>query len=343
MISEEQGKKVLVTGATGFIGSFLCPRLMREGYDVTVLVRDKKKAVPLKSMGMHVLIGDLTKPETIEGVCSGIGTVIHLAAHVKNWGTKKTFYDSIFHGTKNLLDEAAKNQCRFIYFGSMCAAGAGGTKQHLAGYREDTPDPKRIIGASLYADAKCEAEKLVLQYHQEHRVEATIIRPTIVIGPVSVWVTGPIEAMNKGPVFPLIDNGKYNGSFVYVENLVDGIILVMTNDISKGKTYYFRDDYTETWKDYFQDLIAVIGKDVKIISIPFNLAWFLGYLSDKLLRPLNVNVDITRHTVGLMGRDNSVDSSKAKNELGWKTSVSYREAMDKIGSWVKNEYLSKDA
>ena len=62
---------ILVTGAAGFIGSFLCPRHMREGYEVTALVRDEKKAAPLKSMGMHVVIGDLTKPETIEGVRKG--------------------------------------------------------------------------------------------------------------------------------------------------------------------------------------------------------------------------------------------------------------------------------
>ena len=337
MTAEEKGTGVLVTGAAGFIGSILCPRLMQEGYAVTALDMDEKRMATLKQTGMDVVIGDLTKPETIEGVCNGIGTVIHLAAHVKSWGTKKVFYDSIFHATKNLLDEAAKNKCRFIYFSSICAAGAGGLKEHLIGHRED--DPEHRTGNSFYCDAKYDAEKLVLGYHGQGRVEATIIRPANVIGPGSVWVTDMIETINKGPVFPIIDGGRYNGCFVYVQNLVDGIVLTMTKEISKGKTYHFRDDYTETWKDYVTDLGVILGKDVKFFSIPFALAWGLGYLNDKLLRPLNVRITTSRHTVGLIGRDNSVDTSRARNELGWKTRIPYRKAMDEIGHWVKNEYM----
>jgi nucleoside-diphosphate-sugar epimerase len=337
----EKGKGVLVTGAAGFIGSFLCPRLIREGYEVTALDMDEKKAAPLKQKGMDVVIGDLTKPKTIKGACDDIGTVIHLAAHVKSWGTKKVFFDSIFHATKNLLDEAAKNQCRFIYFSSICAAGAGGIKQHLTGHRED--DPEKITGASFYCDAKYEAEKLVQEYHRQGRVKATIIRPANVIGPRSVWVTDMIETMQKGPVFPVIDGGRYNGCFVYVENLVDGIVLAITNDVASGRTYHFRDDYDETWKDYIVDLAAILGREVKFVNIPFPLAWGLGYLSDKLLRPLNVKITISRHTVGLTGRDNSVDTSRARNELGWKTRIPYQKAMEEIERWVKEEYLSQVA
>jgi len=127
---------------------------------------------------------------------------------------------------------------------------------------------------------------------------------------------------------------------VYVQNLVDGIVLTMTKEISKGKIYHFRDDYTETWKEYVSDLGAVLGKDVKFVSIPFALAWGLGYLGDKLLRPLNVRITTSRHTVGLTGRDNTVDTSRARNELGWKTRIPYQKAMEEIELWVKDKYLS---
>ena len=75
-------------------------------------------------------------------------------------------------------------------------------------------------------------------------------------------------------------------------------------------------------------------KEVNFVSIPFALAWGLGYLNDKLLRPLNVKITVTRHTVGLTGRDNRVDTSRARNELGWNTRVSYQEAVAEIGRWI---------
>lgn len=331
-MTDKKKKMVMVTGAAGFIGSFLCPRLIREGYAVTAMDIDESKAAHLKKQGIKVVVGDLTKPETLKGICSNIGTVIHLAAHVKSWGTKKIFYDSIFHATKNLLDETAKHRCRFIYFSSFCAAGAGGLRSHLIGHRED--DPEKKTGASFYCDAKYDAEQLVLSYHREGKVDATIIRPANVIGPGSVWVTDMMETLKKGESLPVIDHGRYNGCFIYVENLLDGILLVMKSDISKGRTYQFRDDYTQTWKDYFGDMGTILGKEVNFVSIPFTLAWGLGYLNDKLLRPLNVKITVTRHTVGLTGRDNRVDTSRARNELGWNTRVSYQEAVAEIGRWI---------
>ncbi|HPI93971.1 MAG TPA: NAD(P)-dependent oxidoreductase [Deltaproteobacteria bacterium] len=336
MIAGKSGRRVLVTGAAGFIGMFLCPRLVREGYEVTALDMDESRAASLKAMGMRVVTADLTKPDTLRGVCRDIDIVIHLAARVKSWGTRKAFYDSILQTTKNLLAEAAGGNRRFVYFSSICAAGAGGLRRHLAGHRED--DPEARTGASYYCDAKYDAEQLVLSHHRKGLVEATIVRPANVIGPGSVWVTDMIDAMNNGPVFPLVEGGRNNGCFVYVENLVDGVILALGNEASKGRTYHLRDDYDATWKDYITDLGTGLDRKVKCVSIPFAVAWGMGYLSDKLLRPLNVKVAVTRHTVGLTGRDNRVDTSRARDELGWKTRVPYPDAMEEICRWARTAY-----
>ena len=336
MKADKRGKKVLVTGAAGFIGSFLCPRLLKEGYDVTALDISDKKAQAMRDMGMAVVIGDLTHPESIQGVCDGMDIVIHLAAHVKGWGSKRLFYDSIYHATKNLLVEAAKNRCRFIYLSSFCAAGVGGVPHHLTGHKEDDPESK--TGNSYYGDAKYDTEKLVMGYHNQNRIIATIIRPANVIGPGSVWVTDTVDALQKKGAYPLIDNGQYNACFVYADNLVDGILLAMTKEIAQGRTYHFRDDYDVTWKGYAADLGAILGKTVTFSNIPFNIAWTAGYVADRLLRPLNLQIAIGRHTVGMVGRDNRVDTCRAQKELGWKTRISYEAAMGAIGDWVKRMY-----
>jgi nucleoside-diphosphate-sugar epimerase len=139
---------------------------------------------------------------------------------------------------------------------------------------------------------------------------------------------------------PLIDHGQYSASFVYVDNLVDGIILAGTSDIARGKSYHFRDDWSVTWKEYITDLGSFIGKRPRG-NIPFKLAWMMGHVLEAMLNPLHIRSPLTRLSVGVLGRDNDVDTTLARTELGWRTRVSYREAMVKIGAWVKDNYTGR--
>jgi nucleoside-diphosphate-sugar epimerase len=136
---------------------------------------------------------------------------------------------------------------------------------------------------------------------------------------------------------PLFDGGRYSASLIYVDNLVDGIILAGTKDIAKGKTYQLRDDWDVTWKRYVTDLGAFIGKKPSI-SIPYHAARSLAWVCDMVCTPLKIRPPITRMSVDILGRDMDVDNTLAKLELGWQTRVSYQEALLKIGAWVKEHY-----
>jgi nucleoside-diphosphate-sugar epimerase len=136
---------------------------------------------------------------------------------------------------------------------------------------------------------------------------------------------------------PLIDQGRCSASLVYVDNLVDGIIMAGTRDAAAGRTYHFCDDWLVSWKRYLTDLSALIGKKPRG-NIPFPLAWSLGYVMETLCTPLSLRPPVTRLAAGLMGRDNHVDTSKAKIELGWCTQVSYVDAIQQIGRYVKKVF-----
>lgn len=332
-------KNVLVTGAGGFIGSFLCPRLIKEGYAVTALDISDAAAKRLWEQGMNVVVADLTKAESLSGVCKDMDVIIHLAAWLGPWGKQKKFYNGIYLSTQYLLEAVDDNVPHFVYFSSFCATGAGGRTDHLRYHRED--DYEFRMGNSYYCDYKYDAEKLVYQYHDKGKVSATVIRPANVIGPGSIWVTNTIDVMQKSAKYPMVDNGVYNACLLYVENLVDGVLLTLRKDVAPGRMYHFRDDYNATWRQYTLDLAAIAGKKINISDIPFSTAWGLGTINDKLLRPLGAKFEICRHTVGLVGRANDVDTSRAQKELGWKTRVSYPEAMSAIADWVKNVYLKK--
>lgn len=324
------GQKVLVTGAGGFIGSFLCRKLRESGYEIRALAMPGEKVRHLEALGAGISTGDLTKPGSIKGIADGVDIVYHLAGRVTDWGPKKVFYAAIVDATKNLLDESAGKVSRFVYISSFCACGMG---RHLKGVTEADPAYKTGIP---YGDAKLEAEGLVKKYNKEKNLPYTIVRPANVVGPGSIWVKDVLERLRKSSV-PFIDHGRYSASLLSVENLVDGLLLAGTKDMAKNSSYFFRDDWDVTWERYLTDLGRIAGKK-PLFSVPFKLAWITAGISEKLYAPFHVRPPATRAAVAVMGRDLDVDNTKAKKELGWKTTISYEEAMKKIEAWVRENY-----
>jgi nucleoside-diphosphate-sugar epimerase len=323
--------RVLVTGANGFIGSSLCPALINRGFEVVGLAMPGEDAADNEAIGVTTVRGDLTHAGSIQGVCDDIDLVYHLAGRVTDWGPRKAFYSSIVDATRNLLDEAAAgNVKRFVYASSVCAFGMG---KNLKGKTEC--DPVFRSGVP-YADAKWDAERLCRARARQTGLEVTIIRPTNVTGPGSVWVSDIVERFIESKV-PLFDHGRYSASLVYIRNLVDGLLAAGTMEVAAGQTYQFRDDWDVTWRQYMEDLGALVGKR-PFVSVPFALMWPVALALEKVMTPLGIRPIATRHTVGIIGRDLDIDNSKAKAELGWSTRVSYAEAIKEIAGWVRERY-----
>lgn len=321
----------LVTGATGFIGSILSRELINQGHHVRALALPGELTGTLEKLGIEIRRGDLTNPESLRGICDGMDTVFHLAGRVTDWGRRELFYRAILDATRYLLAEAAGKAGRFVYISSIAAIGFG---RHMKGIRETDPVFKSGIP---YNDAKLDAETLVRQHHDAGRIACTIIRPANVTGPGSVWVRDILDKMRAMPL-PLIDHGRYSASLIFVDNLVDGIILAGTLDPARGKTYQLRDDWDVTWRQYITDLGSLIGKK-PMGNVPYPVAHALGRVCDAVFTPLGVRPPLTRMAADITGRDNDVDNTLAKCDLGWKTRLTYQEALQKIGVWVMDHYL----
>ncbi len=319
--------KVLVTGASGFMGARLCKALAERGDEVRALVFPGEDYSHISEYICETREGDITDPATLDGVADGMDVVYHLAARVVDHGSYDDFYQPILDGTKNMLEASADQAGRFVYVSSICACGTG---NHLKGMKESDPCVKTGV---FYGDAKLLAEEAVKGYEDRFTDGFVIVRPSNVTGPRSVWVT-ELGAVIRDGIFTYFDGGRYSASLIYIDNLVDGLVLCGSKPEAANQTYFFRDDYDVTWKQYLDDLAAMFGKKIWV-SLPFGLAWFLGGIFDKLANYLERRPMITRHSVGLIGRDCDVDTTKAEQELGWKTRVSYQEAIEEIQSWVK--------
>jgi nucleoside-diphosphate-sugar epimerase len=321
---------ILITGAAGFIGSHLTQALVEKGHSVRGLLLPQEDGQGLGKLGVEIFRGNLTRPDSLAGVADGMDIVFHLAARTLDWGTRKQFESVMVDGTRHLLEASRRHASRFVYCSSIAAYGLG---RALVGFTEE--DERKVCGIP-YCDTKIMAEDLVSAFCTTNNVDYTIIRPANVFGPGSVWVKEVLDGFKRGP-FPLIGKGRAPGAFVYIDNLVDGMIRAGLSDIGKKNIYLFCDDFPITWGDYLKTVGGWIGKS-PMGSIPFWLAWSLGSFFETLLTPLGIRPPMTRLAAGVMGLDNSVDASRARRELGWQSRVSQEEAMQRIKAWVDTSY-----
>lgn len=323
--------KVLVSGAGGFIGRHLVPRLIAKGYAVRGLYLPDEDAEAALRQGVEVVRGDLTDPTTLQGIADDVSLVFHLAARVTDWGPLAAFRAITVDGTRHLL-EACRGAGirRFVYFSSFTALGFS---RDTAGLDEQAPCVKTGIP---YSDTKAEAESLVAQLGREYHIPYTIVRPANVVGAGSLWVKDVLDAFYRGPV-PIVGNGTAPGAFVHVQNLVDGVLLAAESERAEGRTYHFIDDYPVTWAEYVTTLGSWMGKRPRG-RIPTALAWWIGGVAERICAVAGARPPASRIAAGVMGRNHMVSSRRAREELGWATRVTYPEAMAEMREWVETIY-----
>lgn len=321
--------KALVTGAGGAIGSRLCSRLVERGDEVTGLFLPGEP--PCAETGVKQVYGDITRPDSLIGIDGEYDCVFHLAARVCDYGSMALFYDVMVNGTANVLARTTGRTGRFVYMSSIAAYGMG---RHLRGFREDEPLVKTGVP---YCDTKIDAEGLVRGYTHGTDTSYTIIRPANVLGPCSVWVRDILDAYAKMPV-PLLDGGRFPTSFVYVENLLDAVLSAAGSDAARGREYNVCDDYLVTWREYLTELGSWVRKRTGP-NIPTRLAWQLARGLEAAFLPFYpARPPISRMAVAVMGYDNDVDTTRAREELGWSTRVPYRQAMEDVWGWAAAHY-----
>jgi nucleoside-diphosphate-sugar epimerase len=269
--------RVLVTGGSGFIGRYLVDALVQRGADVTILSRYPSPA----GMKCKTVVGDLTRPETLDDVCRGFGVVFHLAgdAHAVDRvddDNERLGWRTTVEGSSALVDQSIRaGVSRFVYFSSVKAMGEGG-KVCLDETTVNSP-------VTSYGKAKREAEKIVLDACQRG-LASTVLRLPMVYGPGCKGnLPRMIQAIARGLFPPLPEMGNKR-SMVDVRDVVEAALLAADNPDATGKIYVVTDGQAYTTRQMYEWICAEVGRPVPRWTIPISLLRFAACAGDMIGR-----------------------------------------------------------
>jgi nucleoside-diphosphate-sugar epimerase len=273
-------KKILVTGASGFIGKPLCKVLLKSGKYVRGTVRSLN-LLPKNDNIEYVLIEDMRKKTNWKDVLVGIDCIIHCAgrAHITNETKSNTlqFYRSInTKSTKQLGEQAAEMGVRRIIF--LSSIGVNGLNTNNRNYFLHTDEPNPIEN---YAISKFEAEEALLQISNNTGLEIVIIRSPLVYGESPPGnLKRLISLMKLGIPLPFA-NIKNKRSFIGIDNLVDLLIRCIDNPHANRKFFLASDGEDLSTPQLLSQIASSMGRRAHLFPFPLFLLKFLGRIFGK--------------------------------------------------------------
>lgn len=340
--------KILLTGATGFIGSHIARAFVKEGLDITALVRETSdlRFLPGK---IDKIYADIKDAQALKRAFKGFDIVIHNAALSSDWAKREDFYEANVRGTKNVLNALKENGIRNLVLTST--VGVLGEENSTLLKNEASPYKPRlnyvlscIFESDLnhYRITKTIAEKESILFAHENKINLTVIRPSWVYGPRETS-SGPLifsKTVKSGMrLFPF--NPKAQMSVIYVEDLARAYLKAIKKNLTGVNIFIISNPEPVKIKDY----LGAFAKETcaeKIYFLPEFIFLIPGIFLEiiyKILRKKNAPI-LTRSRVKLFCCNNLYGSEKAWLELGFRAGTNLKDGARKTARWWKqNKYL----
>jgi nucleoside-diphosphate-sugar epimerase len=327
---ELKGTRVLVTGATGFIGSHLVERLATvEGARVRTLSRSLNRSAELKWVAEELVQCDVTDPRAVRHAVRGCQLIFHCAGLVHDFAAPmESFRQVNVEGTRNVLEAALEAGVeRVVHLSSIAVYGI----DPKDGTNED--QPYRPCGMP-YFDTKIEAERVADRLFKEHGLPLVVIRPANVYGPGSpLWTLGLVAMIKSGQV-TLIDKGRGMSNHLYIDNLVDALILAARNDHVIGQSFIISDDARTDWKEFLGHYVSMLGLE-PLPSISKGRAYYRALLA-RAAAPLTGRApELTPDAIRLWTQTGTFDIGRAKARLSYEPRISLDQGMRSTEKWLR--------
>jgi nucleoside-diphosphate-sugar epimerase len=323
--------KVLVTGATGFIGSHLLDRLLERGDEVRILARRGEDVKRLAQVGARVYCSDLTDYTSLEAAVDGVEHLLHCAARTGPWGPWAEYEIANVQGLKTIVEAAMTAGVKRIVHVSSISAHAvdvGGTADETAPLRG---------GSDPYSRSKVAGEHLLQQLIRDKGAPVSIVRPGLVYGPRDTNSFGRFARLVEQGKMLIIGSGNNHLPLIYVSDVVQGILLASQAGQAIGRAYLLVNDEPVTQRGYFNAIARELGVAPPSRHIPYRLALALGATAEAVghLTRMKQPPPVMRFGLKQMGGENRFVIDRARSELGFVPQVSLTDGVHEGIVWYR--------
>jgi nucleoside-diphosphate-sugar epimerase len=321
--------KVLITGASGFLGSHVAELLSKRGTPVRALVRKTSNTSFLRTLeNVELCNGAVEDRDSLGAAMDGVTHVLHSAGAVRARGPEE-FMRINARGTENLLEAALEHRSeirRFVYVSSQTVAGPSEAGEAI---REDaTPRP-----VTHYGRSKLEAERLVLARKDE--LPVTVLRPAAIYGPRDKEILIFFKSIKTG-VLPLTNPVQGKLSMIFGEDCATACIATLDSDVQSGSIYFLDDGEVYTFGDLIRMAEDAIGHRAWLrIPLPRSVVLGAAAASEAYGRITDQAVMFTRDKCNELFGQWVCDSSKAREELAWTPQVKFAEGVRRTIDWYR--------
>lgn len=248
--------KVLVTGATGFIGGAIVEDLVKEGHEVFALVRKTSKTDHLAGLGVKCVPGDITDKDSLYAITGKFDAIFHCAAYVDDKNRKKLRQVNIL-GTESVCKLAVRLQVQKLVYLSSVAVVSGHFQTPLT-------EELSYSATNLYGESKIEAERIVWDYRRRG-LAAVILRPPMVYGEGEPHLLRVILFLIKHRIFSILDGGRNRLHLGYVKNIAQAAVMSLHNDNFLKGVFFVGDKEVLTVREIYSIMAEAISAPKPII------------------------------------------------------------------------------
>ena len=326
---------LLVTGGTGLVGSHVLEAAVGRGIKTRALVRASSDLDLLKSLGVEIIEGDLTDPDSAKRAVDGASLIVHCAAKVGDWGPVEAYREVNVRGLENLLSatEAGGGLKRFVHISSL---GVYPARDH---HGTDESQPVSTEGIDGYTLTKVEAELLVKEHIQNHKLPAAILRPGFIYGPRDRTVLPRIFERLKKKQFAFLGSGENLMNNTYVGNLTDAVFLAIEREDCVGECFNIADGRLVSKKEFISAIAEHAGYAQPTKHVPLPVAKCLAKIMEgtwKLLGKKEAPL-LSSARIKFLGFNLDYSIAKARRELGYDPQVDFQDGIKATMDWFREQ------
>lgn len=330
--------KVLITGGTGFLGSYIVPELLTKNIQCRLLVRNAVSAKKRMDDKIELVEGDITKPETLQGLSEDITHVLHMAAlgHVSAI-SKKSFRDFVnvnVNGTKNLLRACANKRIkRFVHISSTAAMGLVKKK----GPVDETDKPQPI---TPYQQSKLQSEQKAFREGRRLGIPVVVIRPCMIYGKGGRGEFFKIADMMRKGIFPKVGVGRNLTPLVHASDVTRAVESALFQG-KPGETYLIASSRSLP----MDELRSLIMKSWNTSSfypfVPTYIMYTVAWLFEQLSRVTGIAPPATRQNIANTVWDREFSIKKAAHDLGYEPQDDFGKNIHETIVWYQETDSNK--